>query len=232
MLELYYAPTPNGWKITIMLEECGLPYEIKPVNIAAGDQLEADFLRMNPNARMPVLRDADAGDEPLVIFESGAILLYLAETRGRFIPDDKAGRYEVVQWLFWQMANLGPVAGHSGHFVNYADGGADDYARKRFTREYQRLMGAMNFQLSRREWLAGDYSIADMACFPWLLGHKRLGADMEAFPHLRRWYETMKQRPAVRRGVDVERGDAKFVFDESVKRRLFEQDASIYENLC
>ena len=232
MLELIYAPTPNGHKITIMLEECELPYQIQSLDIAAGDQFKEEFLRMNPNGRMPVLRDTDVDGEPMVIFESGAILLYLADLTARFIPDDRRGRYEVIQWLFWQMANLGPVAGHGGHLINYAKKSDDDYALKRFKREYDRLAGAMNFQLARREWLAGAYSIADMASFPWLRGHRRYGLDMAKFPHLRRWYEAMKARPAVRRGIDVGKIDGVgFAMDEAALRRLFYQDSSIYENL-
>ena len=204
-LELYFAPTPNGWKITIMLEECGLPYRIVPVNLRAGDQFQPEFLRISPNNRMPALVDRDAPRDPLSIFESGAILLYLAEKTGKFLPDDQQRRYDVYQWLFWQAGGLGPMAGQLSHFVNYAPGGAEshEYSHTRYANEYDRLFAVMERSLSERDYLAGDYSIADMASFPWVLPYKRFGQNMDAYPGVRRWFDRLKSRPALQRGVEV-----------------------------
>lgn len=202
MLDLYFAPTPNGWKITIMLEECALPYNLKLVNLAAGEQFQPDFLAMNPNARMPVLVDPEAESGPLTVFESGAILMYLAQKTGRFLPTDLHGFYHATQWLFWQMANLGPAGGQASHYVNYA-GEGHEYSRKRFLDEYDRLLGVMNHQLARSEYLAGDYSIADMACWPWVKGWRKQGQDIDAMPNLKRWLETIGERPAVQKALEV-----------------------------
>lgn len=231
MIDLYFAPTPNGWKITIMLEECGLPYRIVPLNIAAGEQFEEAFLRINPNARMPAIVDNDAEGGPFSIFESGAILMYLAEKSGQFMPREARAFYDVSQWLFWQMANLGPMGGQASHFVNYADTIDNQYSKKRYLNEYDRLLGVMDYALRDKPFLAGEYSIADMASFPWVLPYKRYGFDLNDFPNLKRWYDTLKQRPALRRGVDVgkEMRPEPGTMDDKARAMLFNQDSSRYK---
>lgn len=231
MIDLYFAPTPNGWKITIMLEECGLPYRLIPLNIAAGAQFEPEFLALSPNARMPAIVDHEASGGPLSLFESGAILMYLAEKTGRFLPVDRRGFYEVTQWLFWQMANLGPMGGQASHFVNYADTEENSYAKTRYLNEYDRLLGVMDFALQAKPYLAGDYSIADMASFPWILPYKRYGFDLNDFPHLKRWYDDLKQRPALRRGVDVGKDlrPEPGTMDDNARKMLFGQDSARYK---
>jgi len=199
MIDLYYWPTPNGHKISIMLEESELEYETIPVNIGKGDQFEPGFLRISPNNRMPAIVDHDTGAS---VFEGGAILIYLAEKAGRFLPTEKEPRLEVLQWLFWQAGGLGPMAGQLSHFVNYAKE-AVQYAHDRYSREYDRLLAVMDVRLRDRDFLAGDYSIADMAAFPWVLPYKKLGNDLDKFANLRRWFDTLKVRPAVRRGIDL-----------------------------
>ena len=232
MIDLYFAPTPNGWKITIMLEECGLPYRLIPLNIASGEQFEESFLRINPNARMPVIVDTEVEGGPFSVFESGAILMYLAEKSGQFMPREQRAFYEVCQWLFWQMANLGPAGGQASHFVNYADSDDNQYAKSRYLREYDRLLGVMDYALRDKPFLAGDYSIADMASFPWVLPYKRYGFDLRDFPNLKRWYDTLKQRPALRRGVDVGKDmrPAPGTMDDKARAMLFNQDSSRYKS--
>ena len=207
MLEVHYWPTPNGKKVTILLEELGLPYRIVPCDIGRGDQFSDAFLKMNPNHRMPVLVDHDpqGGGEPIVVFESGAILFYLAEKAGRFWPRDLRGRYEVTQWVIWQMANQGPKLGECGHFRRLGDSRGDQsYAVRRFTDEANRLYGVLNNQLHDRRYLAGgDYTIADIICFPWTVNWKGHGQDIEEFPYFRRWFEEIGARPAVQRGLAV-----------------------------
>ena len=202
MIDLYYWPTPNGFKISIMLEECGLPYELKPVHIGKGDQFTPEFLALNPNNRMPVIVDQDAPGGPLSVFESGAILVYLAEKAGRFLPEHTHQRFDVLQWLFWQMAGLGPMAGQAGHFLIYQEG-KHAYATERYTNEYGRLLAVMERRLRDRDFLAGDYSIADMACLPWALPYERLGQGMDELPRVGAWIETLRARPAVQRGLEV-----------------------------
>jgi len=199
MIELYYWPTPNGHKISIMLEECGLEYEVKPIDIGAGDQFARDFLEISPNNRMPAIVDTETG---VSVFEGGAILIYLAETAGKFLPQDSAGRFETLQWLFWQAGGLGPMAGQLSHFVQYTKEDVP-YARSRYTNEYDRLLAVMDVRLRDREFLAGDYSIADIASFPWIVPYRRLGNDLDNFPNLRRWFDFLKQRPAVQAGMNV-----------------------------
>ncbi len=229
-IDLYFAPTPNGWKITIMLEECGLPYRIVPVNLGAGDQFTPEFLRISPNNRMPALVDHDAPGGELSIFESGAILLYLAEKSGKFLPRNQRDRCSVYQWLFWQVSGLGPMAGQLSHFVNYAPGGAlaHEYSHTRYAGEYDRLFAVMERSLSDRECLAGEYSIADMASFPWVLPYKRFGQSMDAYPNVRRWFDTLKTRPALQRGVEV--GKDKVTdpakISEAHRKRMFEQSGA------
>jgi GST-like protein len=202
MIDLYYWPTPNGFKITIMLEECGLPHRVVPVNIFKGDQFEPAFLKISPNNRMPAIVDDECEGGPISIFESGAILTYLAEKTGRFMPRELHGRYEVQQWLYWQMANLGPISGQCGHFRNYAPEPVP-YAIDRYTREVNRLYGVMNTRLADREYLAGDYSIADMASWPWVRPWKRYDQKLDDFPHLKSWFARIEARPAVQKAIQV-----------------------------
>jgi GST-like protein len=197
MIDLYYWPTPNGHKITIFLEETGLPYRIVPVNIAKGEQFAPDFLKIAPNNRMPAIIDNEIVP-PLSLFESGAILLYLAEKTGRFLPSDLAGRAEVLQWLFWQMGGLGPMAGQNHHFSQYAPEKLP-YAIERYVNETGRLYGVLDRRLADRPFIAGEYSIADMASYPWIVPYERQGQDLDDFPNLKRWFEAIRDRPAVER---------------------------------
>ncbi|MCB1514264.1 MAG: glutathione S-transferase N-terminal domain-containing protein [Hyphomicrobiaceae bacterium] len=203
MIDLYYWTTPNGHKITIFLEEAGLPYEIKPIDINAGQQFKPEFLEISPNNRIPAIVDhapADGG-KPLSLFESGAILLYLAEKTGGFLPSDLRGRTETLQWLFWQMGGLGPMAGQNHHFRLFAPEKID-YAIDRYVKETARLYGVMDKQLAQHEYLAGDYSIADMACFPWIVPYERQAQKLTDFPNLKRWFDAMRARPAVRKAYE------------------------------
>jgi GST-like protein len=202
-IDLHYWPTPNGWKITIMLEECGLQYRVHYVDILAGDQFRPEFLAIAPNNRTPAIVDPEGPDgEPLSIFESGAILQYLGNKTGRYYPRNLRRRVEVEQWLFWQMAGLGPMSGQAGHFRNYARQQLT-YAIDRYTNEVSRLYGVMDKRLADRPFLAGDYSIADIACYPWISSAPRLGQDLSAFPHLQRWYQAIGERPSVIKGMAV-----------------------------
>jgi len=185
-----------------MLEECGLPYDLHPVNIGTGDQFKPEFLAISPNNRIPAMVDPDAPGGSVAIFESGAILLYLAEKTGQFMPADLHGRNDVLQWLFWQVGGLGPMAGQLGHFMNYAEESID-YAVQRYRDEYNRLFGVMDHRLADREYLAGDYSIADMAAWPWVRSHQRLQQSLDEFAHLRRWFELIAARPAVKKGCEI-----------------------------
>jgi GSH-dependent disulfide-bond oxidoreductase len=198
MIDFYYWGTPNGYKVQVFLEETGLAHKIIPIDIGKGDQFKPGFLAISPNNRIPAIVDNDppGGGAPISLFESGAILLYLAEKTGRFIAKDIRGRAEVLQWLFWQMGGLGPMAGQNGHFNVYAPEKIP-YAMDRYTRETTRLYGVMNTRLADRPYLAGEYSIADMACYPWIVPHKRHLQDINAFPHLKRWFEDIGKRPAV-----------------------------------
>ena len=202
MIDFYYWPTPNGWKISIMLEECGLPYRMIPVNIGRGDQFKPEFLAISPNGRMPAIVDHGAGREPVPVFESGAILLHLAQRTGRFMPQSERGRKETLEWLFWQVGNLGPMAGQVSHFVNYAQG-EHPYSRERYANEYRRCLGVLERRLEEREYIVGEYSIVDMACWPWVLIAKPLGQSLAELPNVSRWREAIKQRPAVQAGVDL-----------------------------
>ena len=230
MIDLYYAPTPNGWKITIMLEECSLPYRIIPVNLGKGDQFKPEFLAISPNNRMPVIVDDDGPKgEKISVFESGAILLYLGEKTGKFLPSLQIDRIKVLEWLFWQVGGLGPMAGQVSHSVNYAPNfpGDHSYSEKRYKNEYDRLLGVMNNILTEREYLAGDYSVADMASFPWVTAYKRYEVDLNKFKEVRRWFDTLKNRPAVRKGMDVGKDERTFSqkpTKESLKM-MFQQDS-------
>ncbi|MFD1036429.1 glutathione binding-like protein [Sphingomonas hankookensis] len=197
MIDLHYWPTPNGHKITLFLEEAGLPYTIHPVNIGAGEQFRPEFLAIAPNNRMPAIVDHDpvGGGAPLSIFESGAILLYLAEKTGRFLPADLPGRYDAIQWLMWQMGGLGPMAGQNHHFNNYAPEKIP-YAQDRYLRETARLYGVLDKRLADRAFVAGDYSIADMAAYPWIVPHEAQGQKLEDFPNVKRWFDDIAARPA------------------------------------
>ncbi len=202
-IELYYWPTPNGWKITIMLEELGVPYEVKYVNIGKGEQFEPSFLRIAPNNRMPAIIDPDGpGGKPISVFESGAILQYLGRKFGKFYPTDERTRVAVEEWLFWQVGGLGPMAGQAHHFRQYAPEKLP-YAVDRYTNEVNRLYGVMNKRLADREFLAGDYSIADMAAIGWVKPFRNQGQDLDHFPNLKRWFDTMLARPAVERALVV-----------------------------
>jgi len=203
MIDFYYWPTPNGWKVSIMLEECGLPYRMVPVNIGKGDQFKPEFLAISPNNRMPAIVDHDESGGPMAIFESGAILLHLADKTGRFAPTDRSGRKELMEWLFWQVGNLGPMAGQLSHFVNYAQG-EHAYSLQRYKNEYNRCLGVLERRLEGREYILGAaYTIADMCSWPWVLIAKPLGQDIEEFPNVARWRATVRDRPAVKRGVDL-----------------------------
>jgi GSH-dependent disulfide-bond oxidoreductase len=200
-IELYYWPTPNGFKISIMLEECRLPYTLIPVNISQGEQFKPDFLKISPNNRMPAIVDPQGpGGRPISMFESGAILQYLGRKTGKFYPQEERARVEVEQWLFWQMGGVGPMAGQVHHFKNYARETLT-YAISRYVDEVNRLYGVMNLRLADREFIAGKYSIADMALVGWVNGWERQGQDINQFPDLKRWLDTMKARPAVQRGM-------------------------------
>jgi len=230
MIDLYYAPTPNGWKISIMLEEAQIDYKVIPVNLGAGDQFKPEFLKISPNNRMPVIVDSDGpGGEEISIFESGAILMYLGEKSGKFFPQSEQERIRVLEWLFWQIGGLGPMAGQVSHFVNYAPNfpGDHSYSEKRYKNEYDRLLGVMDMVLEEREFLAGDYSIADMASFPWVTAYKRYEVDLDSFKNVRRWFDVIKSRPAVRKGMDVGKENRNFgkgISKESLKT-MFGQDS-------
>ena len=205
MIQFHYWPTPNGHKVTLFLEEAGLPYALHPVDIGAGDQFRPDYLAISPNNKMPAIVDTDPvdGGAPLPVFESGAILLYLAEKTGRFLPADLRGRKEALEWLFWQMAGLGPMTGQYGHFHVYAPDPIP-YAKDRYLREAQRLLGVLDRRLAGREYIAGDYGIADMACHPWINAYSKAPIDLEPFPDLRRWHAVVAARPAVQRAYALE----------------------------
>ena len=226
-IELYYWPTPNGFKISIMLEECGLPYVLKPVNISKGEQFNPDFLKIAPNNRMPAIIDPQGpGGRPISIFESGAILQYLGRKTGKFYPADERARIEVDQWLFWQMGGVGPMAGQVHHFKNYAVETLT-YAINRYVDEVNRLYGVMNLRLKDRPFIAGKYSIADMALVGWVNGWERQGQDINEFPNLKRWLDAVKARPAVKRGMalGLELRQGIDMKDPKVQAVLFHQRA-------
>jgi GST-like protein len=223
MIELYFAPTPNGWKISVMLEECGLPYSVFPVNITRGDQFKPEFLKLSPNGRIPAIIDRDPADggAPMTMFESGAILRYLAEKAGRFYPTDLRERHNVEQWLMWQMGGLGPMLGQNGHFLLYAPERIP-YAIERYEREASRLYGVLDSQLGRTgAFIAGEYSIADIACFPWIMTHKAQRLTLDAYPYLRRWFAEVRSRPQVQRGVAVGKSARKSQLDSKARESLF-----------
>ena len=203
MLDLYVWPTPNAYKISIMLEEIGRPYKVIAIDIQRGDQFQPGFLKISPNNKMPAIVYHDAPDgKPLALFESGAILMYLAETSGKFMPKDLRKRYDVVQWLMFQMGGVGPMLGQAHHFRQYAPEKLD-YAINRYTNEATRLYRVVDRRLAEAPYLAGEYSIADMAVFPWLRGYERQGQKLEDYPNLKRWYEAIDARPAVKKGLEL-----------------------------
>jgi GST-like protein len=227
MIDLYYWTTPNGHKITMFLEETGLPYRIVPINIGKGEQFAPDFLRIAPNNRIPAIIDHEPADggAPLSVFESGAILLYLADKTGRFLAPDLRGRNETLQWLFWQMGGLGPMAGQNHHFTQYATEKIP-YAVERYVKETARLYAVLDKHLSGREFIAGGYSIADMACYPWIVPHEGQGQNLYDFPQLRRWFATIRERPATQRAyARAHEINPSPVMSEEAKRVLFGQDA-------
>jgi GST-like protein len=231
MIDLHYWTTPNGHKVTLFLEETGIDYRIVPVNIGAGDQFKPDFLAIAPNNRIPAIVDTDprGGGAPVSVFESGAILLYLAEKTGRFLPADLRGRAEVLQWLFWQMGGLGPMAGQNHHFKLYAPEKLP-YAIERYVNETNRLYGVMNIRLTDREYLADDYSIADMAAYPWVVPYERQGQDLDDFPHLKRWFETIGARPATVRAYELAKTiNTQPTVSEEARKLLFGQTAAVLQ---
>jgi len=229
MIDFYFWPTPNGHKITMFLEETGLDYRLKPVNIGKGEQFKPEFLAISPNNRMPAIVDHApvGGGEPISVFESGAILLYLAEKTRSFIPPDIRGRTAVLEWLFWQVGGLGPMAGQNHHFVQYAPEKIP-YAMNRYVNGTNRLYGVMNKRLAYESFLAGDYSIADMAAYPWVVPHEKQGQNLADFPHLKRWFEAIAARPATQKAYAI--GEAVNPtappMDEEAKKILFGQKAS------
>ena len=228
MIDLYYWTTPNGHKITIFLEEADLPYSIVPVNISKGEQFKPEFLRISPNNRIPAIVDnaPAGGGRPVSVFESGAILQYLAEKTGRFLPKDLRGRAEVMQWLFWQMGGLGPMAGQNHHFGQYAPEKLP-YAIERYVKETNRLYGVLDKRLADREFVAGDYTIADMASYPWVVPHQRQGQRLEDFPNVKRWFETIRARPAVVRAYELAKAiNLQPTVSEESKKVLFGQTAA------
>ena len=203
MIDLYTWPTPNGHKMHIMLEELGLDYKVIPIDIGAGDQFDPEFLKISPNNKMPAMVDHDGpGGNPYAMFESGAMLLYLAEKTGRFMPQEITARYRVVQWLMFQMGHIGPMLGQAHHFRAYAPE-TIPYAVDRYTNEAARLYKVLDIRLGESDYLAGEYTIADMAVFPWLRSYERQGQDLNDFPHVKRWFEAINDRPAVQRGLQV-----------------------------
>jgi GST-like protein len=235
MIDLYFWTTPNGYKPLLLLEEAGLPYRIKPVDIGAGEQFAPEFLRISPNNRIPAIVDHDpagaaSGDAagataPISIFESGAILLYLAEKTGAFLPADPAGRAEVLQWLFWQVAGLGPMAGQNHHFAAYAPQRIP-YAVDRYVKETARLYAVLDRRLAEREFIAGDYSIADMASYPWIVPHRRQRIDLGAFPNVQRWYAAIGARPATLRAYAAGQAiNTTPTVTDASRKVLFGQDA-------
>jgi GSH-dependent disulfide-bond oxidoreductase len=228
MIDLYYWPTPNGWKVSILLEELSIPYKLIPVNIGQGDQFKPDFLKIAPNNRMPAIVDHDPldGGEPISIFESAAIMTYLADKHDRFFPKDVRARTEANQWLFWQMGGLGPMAGQAHHFRLYAPEKIA-YGIDRYTNEVNRLYGVMDRHLADRDYLAGEYSIADMACWPWVARHERQGQDLNDFPSLKRWYDDLQARPGLQKGhaVGAEHIPAANLKSDEARKVLFGQSA-------
>lgn len=224
MIDFYYAPTPNGWKVAIMLEECALDYETHLLNLGQGDQFEKSYLQISPNAKIPAIVDHDVDGDPVSVFESGAILLYLADKVGRYVPTDPLGRKETLEWLFWQVGNQGPIAGQLSHFVNYAP--ADqDYGRKRYQGEYERNLAVLENRLAGRNYILGDYSISDIIAFPWVFIAKPLGVSLDKFPNVLAWRGRIKIRPAVIRAIDLHKNQQNSSENAENNPLLFNQGA-------
>lgn len=221
-VELYYWPTPNGWKISIMLEETGLPYNVHPINIMAGDQFKPEFLKISPNNKMPAIVDYETPDgKPISIFESGAILMYLGEKTGELFPENARDRYTVIQWLMFQMGGIGPMLGQAHHFRQYAPEQIP-YAIDRYTNEATRLYGVLNKRLGEADYVAGDYSIADIAIFPWILPYEQQGQSMADYPNLKRWFDAINSRPAVKKGLALLQDErSKTKMDDQARENMF-----------
>ncbi len=227
MIDFYYWPTPNGWKVSILLEELGIPYNTIPLDIRSGAQFTPEFLDISPNNRMPAIVDHDVPGDPVTVFESGAIMIYLGEKTGRFWPTDSLKRKQALEWMFWQVGNQGPMAGQLSHFVNYAPQDQAGYGRERYANEYDRCLGVMDRWLEGKQYFLGDdYSVVDMINWPWILIAKPLGADLTPFPHLAAWRNRVKERPAVRRGVDLGKDYRPGHPDEAARKVLFGQTAA------
>lgn len=222
MIDLYYWPTGNGKKISIMLEECALEYRVIPINIAKGDQFSEEFLKISPNNKMPAIVDHDVVNEPISLFESGAILQYLAEKAGKFLPQETRKKYEVLQWLYWQVGGLGPMGGQAHYFLHYSPKKVE-YAMDRCRKEMNRIYSVMNDRLSDNEYLAKDYSIADISAWPWVFRHDWQEQDLNDFPNVKRWFESVAQRPAVKKGsaVGSELMDMNQSMSQDDKKKLF-----------
>jgi GSH-dependent disulfide-bond oxidoreductase len=232
MIDLHYAPTPNGWKISIMLEECHIPYNVIPMQLGRGDQLKADFRKLSPNGRMPAIVDHDplGGGDAISLFESGAILMYLAEKTGLFMPSAVRERYDVTKWVMWQMSGLGPMLGQNGHFLLYAPEKLP-YAIERFSREAKRLYGVLEDHLADgRSYISTDYSIADMACFPWIMTHKAQGITLDDYPHLKQWFALVRARPQVQAGISLLKAERKPMDEQARKIMLGVDKPSYREN--
>lgn len=229
MIDLHYAATPNGWKISIMLEECGLAYRVVPVNLGRGEQFAPDFLAISPNNRIPAIVDHDpsGGGAAISVFETGAILVYLAEKTGKFLPSDLRGRTAAIEWLMWQMGGLGPMLGQNGHFLLYAPEKIP-YAIERYRREAERLYGVLNTQLGKTGAFvaSAEYGIADMACFPWLITHKAQGFSLDDYPHIKRWFAEVRARAGVIAGTSVGRMAPPGQMDAETRKNLFGITAS------
>jgi GSH-dependent disulfide-bond oxidoreductase len=231
MIDVYYWTTPNGHKITMLLEEAGLAYKLIPIDIGKGEQFKPDFLKVAPNNRIPAIVDHEppGGGEAISLFESGAILLYLAEKTGKFIPKTPKGRAQCLEWLFWQMAGLGPMAGQNHHFSNYAPEKLP-YAIDRYVKETNRLYGVLNKQLAGRDFICGEYTIADMASYPWIVPYERQGQKLSDFPNLQRWFEAIRERPATKRAYDRAKEinpNPPPTMTEEAKKILFGQTAAV-----
>ncbi len=232
MIDFFYAPTPNGWKAAIMLEECGLDFETRLMRLGAGDQFKPEFLNISPNAKMPAILDHGVDGDPVSVFESGAILIYLAEKTGRFMPTDRIGRKECLEWLFWQTGNQGPMAGQLSHFVNYAPEDNRAYGKTRYAGEYDRNLGVLERRLKDRPYILGDdYSIADMIAFPWAFIAKSLGASLDDFPRIADWRGRIKTRPAVQAAIDLHKDDQnRGRQNASNNKILFNQSAAHFKD--
>lgn len=228
MIDFYYAPTPNGWKVAIMLEECGLEYQTHLMKLAAGDQFNPEFLAISPNAKMPAIVDHEVSSEPVTVFESGAILIYLAEKLQKFVPTDPIGRKEMLEWMFWQVGNQGPLAGQLSHFKNYAPEG-QEYGFKRYKGEYDRNLGVLEKRLDGRDFILGEYSIVDMIAFPWVFIAKPLGASLDPFPNIQAWRGAIKSRPAVINAINLYKDNQGHGQNASNNNVLFNQSAASFK---